>query len=420
MTNLLNLSYLADDSIGGVFASFAPFLIVTIFMAFAAVQVLKTGAAGASAITGAAMKIGGAIKKQGKRLGLATQRWARNKGEKMAEGKGFLGRNLRYFTGKEGINEKEKTRFSTGLPGWFRKAPIIGAGPWSQATIWRRVGAELTEQQIKDFDERKKKVAGKSIERKSVELSEAITNTQKAAIMSQIQEEGETNDVSNMPKGDELQKVLESVIQSNSSALAKSLRFLDPAVTAKAVEKLGDKLTRAQRERAGVGFDEDKDGKDIEEYGTREGKILAKMKVQKMEYMDEDAAQRYVQKGGLGHVFWTGAHIAKGAELQGRKFIESFSKGMESEDWYKQYNPRLGKWIDGSAARNLGIGFGATPPLPPPISDSSTQPATDGGGGSTPSTGGRTLSADSTGERSGSSQQGKRQKGTPSTGGRTF
>ena len=215
----------------------------------------------------------------------------------------------------------------------------------------------------------KKKFLNKWAEYKDAVLAQTIDTKKKALIIQAAQEDGTVNDMKNVPKGDKLKSFLAGVMKGNAALMAKSLRFLDPKQTVAAVKELGDRLTASQKEAAGVSFKK----ADIEEYGDLEGlegkgglegKLLAKMKTAKLEYMDEDAAMRYAGKdengniiAGLGHKFWTGAHISKGAELFGRKFVEAFSHGIPEAmaAGYYNDNPRLDNWLGSSAARNLGI-----------------------------------------------------------------
>lgn len=356
--NLLRLSYLANDSIGAVFASFAPYLIVTLFMSFAAVQVLKTGAAGASAVTGLAMKLGGAIKNRGKQAGLALQRRARNYGRKVAEGKSFLGGKIgtlsRIATG--GATKDDVKKHPTASK-WARRLPFL-AGPMGGTALLRHFGAKLTEEEIKESEKRRKKIAGKSIETKKAALKNAVFPSTKADIAAQVTLDGDANDVPNMPQGDELKKLLESAIKTNA-ATANALKLLDPKETKRAVDSLVStgQATEGMLRSAGVFFDKEKDA----QYGDLEGKLIAKMKVGKMESMYEDTIERYVDKDGLGHKFWTGAHIAKGADLFGRTFVETFIKGMkkvkDDGGYEKIGNARLGTWARNTAAKNHGIDY---------------------------------------------------------------
>lgn len=349
---------------GGVndFVSLAPPIIVIIFMSFAFAQVMKSSAAGGNMVIGAAKTVGSGIASQGKRAGLSSQRWLRNKGAMLSEGgkasfkipftnKNFslgtagVGTAIRYMSGR-GTTEERKT-WDKGGHKWIRRLPFIGAS----AMIGRRFLAEGTEQEVKEAEKIKKKAAGKSVEMQGSLLEQAILPGTKGAIISQIQEDGNANDVANMPKGEELEKLLGKIVQSNAALLAKSLRFLDPKATANAITKLGDKISESQKAKAGLSFSE----ADKKAYGTLEGKILSKMKQGKLEYMDEDAADRYVGAGGLGHKFFTGAIMSKGAELFGRKFIDNFLKNSASQEWYKEHNLSLYNWAGSAPARGLGV-----------------------------------------------------------------
>jgi len=359
---LTNNSGAILDEGQSAFVPLAPFIIVIIFMNFAFIQVMKTSASGGNMAINAAKFTGKQIGSAGKRAGLATQQKLRNYGARLAEkGTGLPGSKkssplgvtagflARYVSG--GGTPDEKKNWNKGPHKAIRG--IIAAaygGP-----LFGRVLAEGTELQIREDEKFKKKIAGKSALYKDALIAQTVSSRKKALIYQAAQEDGDINDMKNVPKGEKLAEFLANVMKGNAALMAKSLRFLDPKATVEAVNKLGDKLTESQKAAAGLSFSKD----DKEEYGDLEGKLLAKMKTAKMEYMDEDAVMRYAGvdkdtgKAGRGHEFWTGAHISKGAELFGRKFIKAFTEGAELADYSN--NPRLETWLDSSAARNLGI-----------------------------------------------------------------
>lgn len=292
-----------------------------------------------------------------------------------------LGTSIRYLSGKG--TDKERKTWDKGAHKWIRRMPFIGLS----AMLMRRGLAELTEQHIKETDKIEKSVTGKSVEMKNSLLEQAVSPTRKAAILNAAQKDGDINDMSNVPKDEELEKLLGKVMQANAALMGKSLRFLDPKATANAITKLGDRLTEAQKSMAGVSFKES----DKKAYGTLEGKLLSKMKTAKLEYMDEDAADRYVGKGGLGHKFFTGAIMAKGAEIFGRKFIDTFVQNAPSAEWYKEHNMSLYNWTDSSPARGLGVARGNLGKGPDPIDPTDNISSDDNStsGEREPGTGGR-------------------------------
>ncbi|MDD5146213.1 MAG: hypothetical protein PHN39_00460 [Candidatus Pacebacteria bacterium] len=140
-------------------------------------------------------------------------------------------------------------------------------------------------------------------------------------------------------------------------------------------------ITEQQQKRLGIYYSED----DKETYGgmtrvqkdangneetviasTAYSKEVGTMSPSKMANLSKEAGLEAAQSEAAQR-FWTGAQIAKGAELFGRKFIEVFQSAMPKmagstdprriSEWYEKNNRQLYNYMNNSPARNLGLSW---------------------------------------------------------------
>ncbi len=402
--NLLNLSYLANDSIGAVFASFAPYLIVTLFMSFAAVQVLKTGAAGASAITGLAAKVGGQIKKGGKALakygGQKARSTAQRMLEKSAAKSGLLSKAVPILTGKDQEGSKRSRIAKFAARNIFRPA-VAG---------FRVLSSEMQEDTAKLGKEIEGKVKGKEIETQRRFWKDTKLPQKLAHLIKAFEEGGDFSDVVDMKNAGERKKVKQALgyALKNEPELFKKIRLTDwqdkyktnekgelekdsqgnyileqKSLLHEIMDEYKDKIPDDKWDRAGLKLDdedkafygrgENKYGKVIneginkalgptdEQWTILSRKIIGSLKSGDIQFMSKGSQLNMITSDDF-QVLGNQAQIAKVAENFAREAVDALNiivgeKMKQNPSFYKTYNTRLDKYFTSTPSRTLGIQY---------------------------------------------------------------
>lgn len=338
-------------------SSILPHLVPLGFLIMGLVYGLKTSAMGASSVISL-------TKKYGKKTGIYG-----------AAGVGALYRQAisSKLAEKYKLKERLTKQSRIPLPG-FKGKSLVGkaatAAGYATGVIpayWaarRGIGQatlRITEAETKDVKTAEDKYKDTTADRKASAIRDVrLTPSHRIAALNQAVEEGQIGDVKKLlgkTADEEIKKIGKAALKIHPE-IFKKIRDAFPHLA----EEMGKGFSETTKENAGLAF---KDDAEKEMYGNSiTAKIIAKVKPANIPKMDIEGIFKLPPddktRGDIEatmHKFWTGEQVGAAARNFGRAFMEPFIEmvKVKGKNWYKTNNPRLGTYLDSSAARGLGL-----------------------------------------------------------------